>query len=29
MASRRSHKFEKQIDVANTAMKDLGIPGDV
>lgn len=26
MANRRATKFEKQIDIANTAMKDLGIP---
>lgn len=29
MASRRAHKFQKQIDIANTAMKDLGIPTEV
>jgi hypothetical protein len=29
MAGRRSAKFQKQIDNANTAMKDMTIPGDV
>jgi hypothetical protein len=29
MAGRRSAKFQKQIDNANTAMKDMGVPGEI